>query len=170
MSCSREGEPLGSSRNLGRPVQTSSNGIVARQVDRLDLEGLDETLGLGVVERVAASVHRPDQLAIARLGVLGSAVGMADASGRRSAISSEPARIVDTEHPIMPAAHHSVLVSRRPSAPAPTLRHLWRRPHGPTSFEHAGTSSSRDRARLLVSLRRTDMSVARLRRSRDANA
>ena len=35
--------------------------LVVRQVHGLDLEGLDETLRLGVVVRIAASAHRPDE-------------------------------------------------------------------------------------------------------------
>ena len=53
--------------------------------------------------------------------------------------------------------------ARRDQRAASNLRHRSRQPHGPPSFEHAGTSASYDRTRLLVSLRRTDTSVARLR-------
>ena len=44
--------------NIGRDVV---EGLIGHQVDGLDLQGLHEALGLGVVVRIAAPAHRTDQ-------------------------------------------------------------------------------------------------------------
>src|SRR5699024_3514786 len=62
-------------------------GRVIRDVDVLDLEGLEEALGLGVVVRVAAAAHRADEAmrreqgAVLCGGVLRAAIGVEDAAG-----------------------------------------------------------------------------------------
>src|ERR1700739_1501810 len=59
--------------------------LVLHQIDLLDLEGLHEALGLGIVVWVAASTHRTLEAVLGKLGtiifggILRTAVGMMDA-------------------------------------------------------------------------------------------
>src|ERR1700756_5078867 len=65
--------------------------LVLHQVDLLDLEGLHEALGLGIVVWVAASTHRTLEAVLGKLGaiifsgILRTPVGVMDAPWRRLA-------------------------------------------------------------------------------------
>lgn len=103
--------------NEGRQVSGNVlESLVVSDMDGLDLQGLHEALGLGVVVRVASPAHRPDEAAalddapMPGSGVLRSAVGVQHAAGKRTAgldcgVQSA-GRQPDVDVPAKSIAHH----------------------------------------------------------------